>query len=85
MREVMARFPESFFVVIARDTAAEYLAEVERLEVGVRRLQRLEASLNAVVAQPDGLAGYHLNGAIATWGELDLWNVAEVEKGVNNE
>ena len=30
MREVMARFPESFFVVIARDTAAEYLAEVER-------------------------------------------------------
>jgi hypothetical protein len=28
--------------------------------------------INAIAAESTGIAGYHLNGAIAEWGDLDL-------------
>lgn len=48
---------------------------IERAEKAEAKLKELEAwksDVMHVINESSGVAGYHLNGEIATWGELGL-------------
>lgn len=58
-------------------------AETERLQAaraaGKARIAELESALGdllAIVSDSTGVVGYHLNGAVAEWGDFDVISAA---------
>jgi len=51
------------------------LLEVDNQTEAMMKLKRLSAiskSLDEIVSQSEGVAGFHLNGSVATWEELNM-------------
>ncbi len=46
--------------------------ELPQLLPTLRRLLALECHLRRLITESDGVAGYHLNGAIALWADLEV-------------
>lgn len=52
------------------NNADELLAEVERLRAENRRLLKGLHAVDMLIGESYGVAGLHLNGDVASWGEL---------------
>lgn len=61
----------------------DLVAELERLRTRCAQLEALRERVADLICESNGVAGYHLNGAVAAWSEFDqlMFEVGLVEVG----